>query len=159
MRAVLLSAAMLSYTAACRAPVDSASKPIFRSIATNIGSIALDQPWVVVPGAAADSGDTVIALPENAFAGAQAIRVHRSPEGIVRSIHFDYPQSTDYDALMAVYTRSLGTPAQRKKAADGVAADRAAWEDAATRFELVRDPARNASTVYSVLMSTRSTGR
>lgn len=131
----------------------AARRPIFRYVETSAGRIELDQPWQTAPILDAPHLDAIIALPPRAFGGAQAIRIHRAAAGVVRRVDFDYAQDADFDAMVADYTRSLGPPVRYTEAASPQGADRAVWEDARTRFELIRDFARNVSTVYSVLSS------
>jgi hypothetical protein len=128
-----------------------APRPIFRQFNTEMTSITLGQSWTAeeVPGAEAD--DTVVALPAGTFERAQAVRVHRTPEGVVSSIMFDYPQMTDFQAMQTEYTRLFGAPRMHERSGQADAPERLVWQDSVTLFELVRDPKRSASTVYTRL--------
>jgi hypothetical protein len=138
--------ALLAAGCSPSSPAQSESGVIFRYIQIGGGVIQLGHPLPsAVPTPAA--GDTVVALPAQQIGGAEAIRVHLTPEGLVRGLWFEYAAGADYEAMTAEYTDMLGKP---RLEAFGVG-QRAIWEDAQTRFELTRDPERSASTVYSVL--------
>jgi hypothetical protein len=144
---------LLLVSGACGAGSDQPAgpRPIFRHFNTEVSTIQLGQSWTAeeVPGA--EPGDTVVALPAGTFERAQSVRVHRTPAGVVSSIMFDYPETADFQAMRSEYSRLLGQPRQHVKPADAEAAERLVWQDSLTRFELVRDPKRSASTVYTRL--------
>ncbi len=150
---------LLALFAGCR-PADQpgAARPIFRHFNTEMSAIQLGQKWTAeeVPGA--EPGDTVVGLPAGTFESAQAVRVHRTPAGVVSSIMFDYPPSADFQAMQADYTQRLGPPIEHERPSNADAPERLVWQDSLTRLELIRDPARSASTVYSRL-SDRSGAR
>ena len=135
--------------AGCR-PSDrpGAARPIFRHYNTEMSTIQLGQKWTAeeVPGA--EPGDTVVGLPSGTFESAQAIRVHRTPDAVVSSIMFDYPESADFDAMQTDYSKRLGPPAEHERPRNPDTRERLVWQDSLTRLELVRDPARSASTIY-----------
>jgi len=126
-------------------------RPIFRNFNTEVSTIHLGQRWTAeeVPGAELE--DTVVALPPGTFERAQSVRVHRTPAGVVSSIMFDYPQTTNFQAMQAEYSRLLGPPKEHQKPPRDDAPERLVWHDSLTRFELVRDPKRSASTIYTRL--------
>jgi hypothetical protein len=126
-------------------------EPIFRHVDTELSTIRLGERWNGggVPGA--KLSDTVVALPAGSFSGAQAIRVHRTREGVVTMVMFDYPQTADFLRMHAEYVELLGPPARHDRPADTEAAERLIWQDSRTRFELTRDPKRSVSTIYSRL--------
>ena len=128
-----------------------AGQPIFRHFNTELSAIRLGQAWTAeeVPGA--EPGDTVIALPSGTFERAQAVRVHRTPDGVVSSIMFDYPQSADFQTMEREYRRMFGTPVEHVAPRKPGLPERFMWQDSVTRFELVRDPKRSAATVYTRL--------
>ena len=144
---------LLAAVAGCAPASDhtGASRPIFRHFNTEVSSIKLGEHWTAeeVPGA--DSGDTVVALPAGTFERAQAVRVHRTSTGVVSSIMFDYPQEADFQAMQEEYTRLFGPPARHEKSRKTEARERVVWQDSLTLFELVRDPTRSASTIYTRL--------
>lgn len=67
------------------------------------------------------------------------------------AVVFNYPQSADFSALVAEYSKRLGPPVLHEKPSDAEAAERVVWRDRETRFELTRDPKRSVSTIYSRL--------
>jgi hypothetical protein len=133
-------------------PEPKPGSPLFRHVTTARGEIRLGEVWDAtwVPGI--DPGALVIALPSGTFGGAQAIRVTRGPDRVVRELTFDYDQGTDFAAQLAEYEVSLGPPTVHRAPADPESAEVVTWTDAVTSFELIRDPRRSASTVYSRLM-------
>jgi hypothetical protein len=139
--------------AACAPGSDQpATRPIFRHFNTEVSSIKLGEHWTAeeVPGA--DRGDTVVALPSGTFERAQAVRVHRSPTGVVSSIMFDYPQDADFNAMQQEYTRLFGAPTKHERSEKPEARERLVWRDSLTLFELVRDPRRSVSSIYTRLI-------
>ena len=142
---------LVALSAGCGPEQVPARRPIFRNFNTEVSTIQLGQRWTAeeVPGA--EPGDTVIALSPGTFERAQAVRVHRTPAGVVSSIMFDYPQTTDFQAMQAEYNQLLGPPKEHLKPARDDAPERLVWHDSITRFELVRDPKRSASTIYTRL--------
>lgn len=148
---------VLAALAACAPASDQpvARRPIFRHFNTEVSSIRLGEPWNAeeVPGA--EPTDSVVALPSGTFERAQAVRVHRDPGGIVSSIMFDYPQEADFHAMQEEYTRLFGEPATREQSKNAEARERVVWQDSLTVFELVRDPRRSVSTIYTRLTDRR----
>jgi hypothetical protein len=146
----LLLAALAACAPASDQPV--ATRPILRHFNTEVSSIRLGEPWTAeeVPGA--EPGDTVVALPSGTFERAQAVRVHRTPAGVVSSIMFDYPQLADFQAMQQEYTRLYGPPSTHEQPAKPEARERLIWQDSLTLFELVRDPRRSVSTIYARLI-------
>ena len=143
---------LLAALAACPASDQpAAAHPIFRHFNTEVSSIKLGEHWTAeeVPGAETD--DTVVALPSGTFERAQAVRVHRSPTGIVTSMMFDYPQEADFQAMQQEYTRLFGPPIVHERPDKAEAPERLVWRDSLTLFELVRDPRRSVSTIYTRL--------
>jgi hypothetical protein len=144
---------LLGALAACAPASDQpAARPIFRHFNTEVSSIKLGEHWTAeeVPGA--DRGDTVVALPSGTFERAQAVRVHRSPTGVVSSIMFDYPQDADFNAMQQEYTRLFGAPTEHERSAKPEVRERLVWQDSLTLFELVRDPRRSVSSIYTRLI-------
>jgi hypothetical protein len=144
---------LLVALAACAPSSDQpAARPIFRHFNTEVSSIRLGEHWTAeeVPGA--DRGDTVVALPSGTFERAQAVRVHRSPTGVVSSIMFDYPQDADFNAMQQEYTRLFGAPTEHERSAKPEVRERLVWQDSLTLFELVRDPRRSVSSIYTRLI-------
>ena len=144
---------LLVVLAACAPASDQpATRPIFRHFNTEVSSIRLGEHWTAeeVPGA--DRGDTVVALPSGTFERAQAVRVHRSPTGVVSSIMFDYPQDADFNAMQQEYTRLFGAPTEHERSAKPEVRERLVWQDSLTLFELVRDPRRSVSSIYTRLI-------
>jgi hypothetical protein len=135
-----------------------ATRPIFRHFNTEVSSLRLGEPWTAeeVPGA--EVTDTVVALPSGTFERAQAVRVHRSPAGVVSSIMFDYPQEADFHAMQEEYTKLFGPPVEHEQSRNPEARERLVWADSLTRFELVRDPSRSASSIYTRLTDLQTPG-
>ena len=124
----------------------SAATAIFREVQIEGAAIQLGAP---LPSQIQrdQPSDTIVALSRMQFGGAEAIRVHVTPAGVVRSLWFDYGMDADFDAMVANYASTLGPPT-REAFRRG---ERVVWLDEATRFEVVRDPERSAATVYSIL--------
>lgn len=152
---------LLGALAACAPASDQAAtkRPIFRHFNTEVSSIRLGEPWTAeeVPGA--EPTDTVVALPSGTFERAQSVRVHRTSAGVVSSIMFDYPQTADFRAMQEEYTRLFGPPARHEQSKNPEARERLIWQDSLTIFELVRDPKRSVSTVYTRLTDRPAPGR
>lgn len=144
---------LLVVLGACGQSADrpGAARPIFRHYNTELSAVRLGESWTAEEVAGAEPGDTVVALPSGTSDRAQAVRVHRTPEGIVSSIMFDYPQSADFQAMQTEYSRLFGSPTEHVKPRKPDGPERLVWQDSVTRFELVRDPRRSASTVYTRL--------
>jgi hypothetical protein len=144
---------LLAGLAACAPASDrpGRTRPIFRHFNTEVSSIRLGEHWTAeeVPGA--EPGDTVVALPTGTFERAQAVRVHRTPAGVVSSIMFDYPQEANFQAMQQEYTKLFGPPTRHDQARKAEERERVVWQDSLTHFELVRDPSRSASTIYTRL--------
>jgi hypothetical protein len=134
------------------------TRPIFRHFNTEVSSIRLGEHWTAEEVAGAEASDTVVALPSGTFEKAQAVRVHRSPAGVVSSIMFDYPQDADFHAMQEEYTRVLGSPAEHERPRNAEARERLVWRDSLTLFELVRDPRRSVSTIYTRLIDHQTPG-
>ena len=153
-RSLYLLLAALAALAACAPAGDQAgtTRPIFRHFNTEVSSIRLGEHWTAeeVPGA--EPSDTVVALPSGTFERAQAVRVHRTPSGVVSSIMFDYPQQADYQAMQQEYTRLFGPPSKHERSDKAEARERLVWQDSLTLFELVREPRRSVSTIYARLV-------
>jgi hypothetical protein len=145
---------LLVWIAACTPASDrpATTRPIFRHYNTELSSIRLGERWTAeeVPGV--ETGDTVVALPTGTFEKAQAVRVHRTPTGVVSSIMFDYPQQADYQQMQQEYTKLFGSPAEHERSDNPEARERVVWQDSLTLFELVRDPRRSVSTIYARLI-------
>src|SRR5215203_812061 len=127
-------------------------RPIFRHYNNELSTIRLGEPWTAeeVPGS--EPGDTVVGLPSSPADKTQAIRVHRTTAGVVSSIMFDYPQAADFDAMQKEYTDLFGPPVRHDRPSRADGAERIVWQDSLTTFELVRDRARSASTIYTRLL-------
>jgi len=145
---------LVTCIAGCLPAVDKpgAARPIFRHYNTELSTIRLGELWTAEEVAGAEAGDTVVGLSLNPAERAQAVRVHRTPAGVVSSIMFDYPQATDFGAMQKEYTDLLGSPAKHDRPRGPDAAERIVWQDSVTSFELVRDPTRSASPIYTRLL-------
>jgi hypothetical protein len=75
-----------------------------------LDSITLGQPWKSAAKYGASERDTVNALPDGTFGGADAIGVHRDTNGIVTEVEFYYHARRDLNALVSDYRSSLGSP-------------------------------------------------
>ena len=84
------------------------------------------------------------------LAGSLACATAEAPNAD-RVVVFNYPQSADFSALVAEHSKRLGPPVRHDQASDAEAAERVVWQDTKTRFELIRDPKRSVSTIYSRL--------
>lgn len=143
---VSMMVALLAVACTPNPPAQVGGADVFREIQIDRGVIQLGMPLpAAVPTPPA--GDTVVSLPAQLIGGAEAIRVHLSANGVVRMLWFEYSTGSDYDAMVAEYVGLLGEP-RKEPFRRG---ERAIWEDARTRFELVRDPERSAGTVYGIL--------
>jgi hypothetical protein len=124
---------------------------VFRHLGTTRGEIrlgsALGHAWL----SRSESAPAIVSLPRGVVTGAQSVSVWRDADGRVREIMLNYEQSTDFQAQVARYRRELGPPARHDRPAGPEGAERVAWRDARTTFELVRDPRRSVSTVYGRL--------
>ena len=144
---------LVAVLAACAPGSDrpGTARPILRHFNTEVSSIRLGEHWTAeeVPGV--EPGDTVVALPPGTFERAQAVRVHRTPTGVVSSIMFDYPQQADFQAMQQEYTRLYGPPRKHERSDKPEARERLVWQDSLTLFEVVRDPRRSVSTIYARL--------
>lgn len=140
---------LLAFGSGCVARSGSSveTSTIFREVAIEGAAIQLGAP---LPSQVqrAHASDTIVALSRMQFGGAEAIRVHVTPAGVVRGLWFEYSTDADFDAMVADYASTLGPPT-REAFRRG---ERVLWQDEATRFELVRDPERSAVTVYSILV-------
>lgn len=148
-----LLVSMLIVLASCRSGDKAAEhRPIFRHYNNELSTIQLGEPWTAeeVPGS--EPGDTVVGLPSSPADKAQAIRVHRTAAGVVTSIMFDYPQAADFGAMEKEYTDLFGPPLRHDRPSRAEGAERIVWQDSLTTFELVRDPARSSSTIYTRLL-------
>jgi hypothetical protein len=150
----LLLAALAACAPASDQPV--AIRPIFRHFNTEVSSIRLGEHWTAEEVAGAEPTDTVVALPSGTFEKAQAVRVHRRPTGVVSSIMFDYPQEADFHAMQEEYTRLFGPPVEHEQSKNAEARERLVWADSLTLLELVRDPRRSVSTIYTRLTDRRT---
>jgi hypothetical protein len=119
---------------------------IFREIRIEGATIQLGAPLPPEVPRASES-DTVVALSPRQFAGAEAIRVHLTTAGIVRSFWFDYRLGSSHEEMVTAYATELGAPLLQPYRRG----ERAVWEDERTRFELVHDPERSAGTLFSIL--------
>ena len=151
---------LLTAVGACAPASDKpgTTRPIFRHFNTELSSIRLGEPWTAEEVSGAEVNDTVVALPSGTFERAQAVRVHRSPTGVVSSIMFDYPQEADFHTMQEEYTKLFGQPAQHERSRNAEARERLVWQDSLTVFELVRDPSRSVSTIYTRLTDRRTSG-
>jgi hypothetical protein len=148
MRPTLTLALLL--LASCRSPASSPSGPsVLRVVAVHGGTIELGR---ALPAALAGApGDTVVSLAIGESDDTPRIRAHLTPDGRVRMVWFDYAQRVEHARLVRQYVALLGAP-RREPYRLG---ERLTWEDGDTRFEIVRDPERSASTVFGVLTDLR----
>jgi hypothetical protein len=146
---LLLAAAAL--VLACDPGAPGRRPPVFRHISADRGHLRLGAPLDSVWLSGSRSGSDAIALPPGAVAGAQAVRVSRPADGVVREIVLDYEQPTSFRSQMARYRRRLGSPTSHHRPVGQEDAERVIWRDEATAFTLVRDPRRSASTIYGRL--------
>lgn len=150
MRAPILSASVAAI-AACSphaespkaAATDGAAQAIFREIDVRpLQPIALGAPFDQRPGTAALIGPGVYVLlleGRGGFGGTDSLLVRVGPDNRVTSLRFVYPASQDYTAMLREYEGSLGRPGETAtKDSAGGRLERAAWEDARTRFEVTR---------------------
>lgn len=141
----LLAAALIAVACTRGREAQVGNSGIFREIQIGGGVIQLGKPLPdVVPVV---TGDTIVPVPAQLIGGAEAIRAHLTPDGLVRMLWFDYSPRSNYSEMVAEYAATLGAP-RKEPFRTG---ERAVWEDARTRFELVHDPERSAGPVYSIL--------
>jgi hypothetical protein len=124
---------------------------VLRHITTDRGHLRLGAPLDSVWLSGSQAGSDAISLLPGAVAGAQAVRVIRGADGVVREIVLDYEQVTDLRAHVAQYRRRLGPPTSHHRPVGQEDAERVVWRDEATSFTLIRDPRRSASTMYGRL--------
>jgi len=75
-----------------------------------LDSIVLGMPWKTAAKYGARDGDTLNALPDGTFGGADGIGVHRDTKGFVTGLDFYYHARRDLKALVSDYRSSLGSP-------------------------------------------------
>jgi hypothetical protein len=129
------------------------SAPIFRTITVGVGdrtiSLGSDISKVQDLLVKTEMGYT---LKPNTFGGAKTIYILLSKESRVRAMFFEYEADNDFEKTIASYTASLGKPASRQSfASQGLQAEVVAWEDAETRFELVKRTEQEKTFVFSAL--------
>jgi hypothetical protein len=160
-----VAAAAILAILACRAPatddapdsgpVATASHgPIFRHLQLADARIELGEPLPSSLRASLglSAGDTIASLPRGAFAGAERITLHLTPQGALRGVVFDYILSRDFEAMVREYSATLGAPVRRFDRRPGEEpAEHATWDDGRTIFRILRDPNRSAWTVRAEL--------
>ena len=127
-------------------------QPLPREVETAFGPVRLGAAWNPADLPGLGQGDTIVALPAGAIRGGGSATVYRGPDGTVRGVRRDYPQSIDFVRLTGDLRRQYGIPAAHERSADPEAAERVVWEDPHTRLELIRDPRRSVATVHSLLV-------
>ena len=98
-------------------------------------------------------------LRSGTIAGAQAVRVTRGRDGIVRQITLDHERATGFASLVARHRRTLGSPVSHHRPGNPEDAERITWKDESTSFELIRDPRRSVSTIYGRLIDRTGPGK
>jgi hypothetical protein len=102
-----------------------------------LDSIILGQPWKTAAKYGAREGDTLNALPDGTFGGADAISVHRGGDGRVTELEFYYHASRDLNALVTDYRSSLGAPfARTSDTAAGTIRTTTRWKNENTEFAI-----------------------
>jgi hypothetical protein len=129
------------------------STPIFRTITVGAGdrtiSLGSDVSKVQDLLVRTETGNT---LKPNTFGGAKTINILLSKESRVRAMFFEYEADNDFEKTVASYTQSLGKPSSRQSfASQALQAEVVAWEDAETRFELVKRTEQEKTSVFSAL--------
>ena len=102
---------------------------------SRLDSIVLGQPWRSAAKYGAQEGDTLNALPDGTFGGADAIAVHRDNIGVVTALEFSYHARRDLEALLNDYRASLGAPfAVTIDTLAGAIRTTTRWRDDSTEF-------------------------
>jgi hypothetical protein len=138
---------------ACGPAEPTHSRPLFRHVITDAREIRLGDTLSSTGGVDRGAGD---ATASGGQGGTQMIGVIRGADGAVQEIVSNYPQTADFAALVAGYSAALGPPVAHRKPLMAESAEVVTWADTATRFELVRDPRRSVSTVYTRLSDRRN---
>jgi len=100
-----------------------------------LDSIVLGQPWKSAPKYGARERDTLNALPDGTFGGADAISVHRDSNGLVTELEFSYHTRRDLKALLSDYRSSLGPPlSETTDTLAGVVRTTTRWQNETTEF-------------------------
>jgi hypothetical protein len=126
-----------------------------------LDSIVLGQPWKSAAKYGAREGDTLNALPDGTFGGADAIGVHRDSNGLVTTLEFSYHARRDLKALVSDYRSSLGPPlAVTTDTLAGVIRTTTRWKNENTEFVIsTLTPPQKDSTGALAVLTDRSRPR
>lgn len=119
-----------------------------------LDSIILGQPWETAVKYGAREGDTLSALPDGTFGGADAIDVHRDTNGRVTQLEFYYHASRDLNALVSGYRSSLGSPfAVTTDTVAGTIRTTTRWKNENTEFAIstLTPPQKDGIGAFAVL--------
>lgn len=123
-------------------------------------SVVLAQPRPrgrVAAGRLADGTYEVRGVPAGLFVGATKLRVRVNRGDTVSVITVDYPSGTDYAAIVARFTRELGTPTMRDTIAipnsGGLQDEMVAWETRTTGLVLWRSNLAAGGFAVSVILT------
>jgi hypothetical protein len=137
------------------------NSPIFRTITVGAGDRTIS-----LGGEISKVGDLLVktetgyTLKPNAFGGAEIINILLTRESRVRAMFFEYEAGKDFEKTVASYTQSLGKPSSRQSfASQALQAEVVAWEDAETRFELVKRTEQEKTFVFSALFNRKGAGK
>jgi hypothetical protein len=134
------------------------SSPIFRTITIGSGDRTIS-----LGGEVSKVGDLLVktetgySLKPNAFGGAKTINILLTKENRVRAMFFEYETEEDFEGKVVSYIESLGKPSSwRFFDSLSLQAEVVTWEDAETRFELVRRTEQEKSFAFSALYDKKS---
>ena len=137
------------------------SSPIFRTIIVGAGDRTL-----LLGGDISKVQDLLVktetgyTLKPNAFGSAKTINILLSRTNRVRAIFFEYDTDKDFEKTVASYTQSLGKPSARHTfASQSLQVEVVAWEDAETRFELVKRTEQKKTFIFSALFDKKSASK
>ena len=137
------------------------SSPIFRAITVGAGDRTL-----LLGGDVAKIQDLLVktetgyALRPNTFGGAKTINILLSKANRVRAIFFEYDADKDFDKAIASYSQSLGKPSARQSfSSQALQGEVITWEDAETRFELVKRTEQEKTFIFSALFDKKGVSK
>lgn len=129
------------------------NSPIFRTITVGAGdrTISLGSEISKIQDLLVET-ETGYTLKSKSFGGAKTINLFLNKANHVRAVFFEYETDKDFEKLVASYTESLGKPSSRQSfASQALQAEVITWEDADTRFELIKKIEQEKIFVFSAL--------
>lgn len=137
------------------------SAPIFRTIIVGAGDRT-----ILLGGEISKVQDLLVktetgyTLKPKAFGSAKTINILLSKANRIRAIFFEYDTDKDFEKTIASYTQSLGKPSARQTfASQSLQVEVVAWEDAETRFELVKRTEQEKTFIFSALFDKKDASK